>query len=111
FLQLRFVLDTFGFNRLPRTRQPRLPLFFRRAARSQFPDLVELLVQREHFFEEARWDFRSAKAFALRSGLLRAAGREPLDLQQILEARNRVLERSVRVVQVRRSRETLPPLG
>ena len=109
-LQLRFVLRTLRFDRLPRSVEPRAPRFGRRAARLLLPHLVQLLVQREHFFEQTLGRGRSAKAFALLCPR-RPTRSDAFELQQILDARNGIAERAISVVQIRRLLQAGSPLG
>ena len=92
-----------GFDRLARALEPALPLFRRRAAGAQLADLVELLVQREHFLEQRRRH--------LLGRLGRTRRGEAFELQQVLDPRDRLLQRPVGVVQVRRPLEAGAPLG
>ena len=67
-------------------------------------NLVELLVQLEHFFEQRRRHLRRSASFRLRR-------RQPLDRQQMLDARRRSAQRAIRVVEIRRALEAGQPLG
>src|SRR5260370_866776 len=93
-LELCLVRDALGLDRLPRALEPALPRFGRRAALPLPAHLVELLVEREHFFQQP-------SGHLLRR-LLRPLGRQPLELQQVVDPGNRVAEGAIRVVQVRR---------
>ena len=71
---------------------------------AQLPDLIQLLVQREHFLEQRRRH--------LTRRLFRAFRRQALpSLQQVFDARHRLAQRAIRVVQIRRPLEAGAPLG
>src|SRR5580704_5826856 len=53
-LQLRLVLDALRLDRLAGALEARGPFLRRRAALAKLTNLVELLVQREHFLEQRR---------------------------------------------------------
>src|SRR5205823_2206650 len=67
------------------------------AADAQLPDLVELLVEREHFLQQRRRD--------LLRRFLGTLCREALEADEILEPRPWLAKRAVRVVQIRRAFE------
>src|SRR6187399_2998595 len=98
-----FVLVALGLDRLPRGGQPRRQ---RRRLGARLPrvaNLVELLVEREHLFEQAGGHLRVA--------LVAGAEREAFDRQQVLDARHRLLQRPVGVVQIRRALEAREAFG
>src|SRR5207302_4743648 len=101
--QLPLVRGALGLDRRARALEPRLPFFGWRAARPPLPNLVELFVQREHFFEKRRRH--------LLRRIFRALRREPFQPEEILDPGDRIAQRSIRVVQVRRSLEAGAPLG
>jgi len=103
FGQGAFVLVALGFDGLARGHEPRRE---RRGIRASVPglaDLVELLVQREYLFKQARRHLRGA--------LVRLAERQPLDRQQVLDARDRLLQRAIGVVEIRRTFEAGKTFG
>jgi hypothetical protein len=102
-LQFRGVRVAPRLDRPARPLEPRLPLFRRRPAGPYLAHLVELLVEREHLFEQRRRHLLGALAVA--------AGRHPFDGQQIVDARHRLAQRPIGVVQVRRPFETGPPFS
>src|SRR4051812_41182480 len=106
-VELLLVLQPLRFDRLARPLQAIQPLFLRRAALAQLADLVEFLVQREHFLEQRRRHLLLCPAAldAVRGGP------HAFELQQVTNPRDRRLERPIRVVQVRRPLEAGAPFG
>src|SRR5437764_1345773 len=112
--QLALVLAAPGLDWRPRTRQPPLPLVRRRAARFQLTYPVEFLVQREDFLEKCgghRLVPGAVGGARARRVLARALRRKTFEREQILDACDRILERPIRVVQVRGSLEARAPFG
>src|SRR5688500_5647250 len=70
---------------------------------TQLANRVELLVEREDFLEE-RWRYLDAAFVRLRR-------RKSFDGEQVLDARGRISQRPVRVIEVRRALEAGQPLG
>src|SRR6187402_873072 len=104
--ELTFVLVTLLLNRRGGAIEARAPIVRRSAAVAPFAHLVELLVQREHFLEQRR-------RHVLRSGRLAAVGRREnaFELEQVDDSRDRVLQRAVRIVQIRGALEAGTPLA
>src|SRR5262245_5230636 len=101
--QLGFVVGPSGLDWRARPLESPLPFVCRRTRRSLRANLVELLVEREHFFEQGRRD-------RLRR-LLRRSHADALGVEQVFDPSDRVPERAIRVVQVRRSFEARSTLG
>src|SRR5262249_13291723 len=101
--QLRFVGGALRFDWRPRSLEPRLPRNRGGAGGALLANLVELLVEREHLLEQRR-------RHRLR-GFLRRPKPESFGVEEVLDARHRILERPIRVVQIRRTLEAGAALG
>src|SRR5688572_16531530 len=102
------MLLPLALDRRTRRLEARAQHRWRRSRLARFADLVELLVQREHFFEQCCRHLSSAAACRV---LLRPDAGQTFDCEQMLDARDRVTQGAIRVVQVRRSFEARQPLG
>src|SRR5258706_5278747 len=102
-LELRHVRRPLRFDRRARALQTRLPRVIGLARRTQIANLVEFLVEGEHFFEQIGRN--------LPGRFFGSPGGEAFKLQQVFDTRGRLLQCPVGVVEVRRSLEARAALG
>src|SRR5437763_2880774 len=96
-LELRLVRSALRVDRTASALEARGQLFRRCPSRAHLAYFVELLVQREYLFEKIRWHLLGCFLWTARC--------EAFDLQQVFQTCYRVLQRAVRVVQIRRPLE------
>ena len=99
------VLLALRVDRLARRVEPRAQRRRIGARLAQLANLVELLVQREHFLEQRRRHLRP------RARPPTSPAADPSIASRCSIARDRILQRAIRVVQIRRALEAREPLG
>src|SRR5262249_13019307 len=112
----RFVLRALPLDRFARALEARSPHGSGRPTLALLPNLVELLIERKHLFEQrgrrsrARWPSLGAIRLRRSSGR-RVGARMRFELEPILDAARGILQCSVGIVEIRGPLEARPTLG